>query len=162
VTVRHTLSILVDNRAGVLYRVTSLISRRGFNIESLAVGTTEVPTLSRITVVVDADTISVEQISKQLHKLINVHKVNDLTAEERTDRELALFKVIATPERRHEIIEMVDVFRANIVDVGKNTLTIEATGDEKKLKAMEDLFRSYGIKEIARTGRISLARGSRQ
>ena len=143
---RHTLSILVDNRAGVLYRVTSLISRRGFNIESLAVGTTEDPALSRITVVVDADIVSVEQISKQLHKLINVHKVSDLTAEERTDRELALFKVIATPERRHEIIEMVDVFRANIVDVGKNTLTIEATGDEDKLKAMEDLFRGYGIK----------------
>ncbi len=159
---RHTLSILVDDCAGVLYRVTSLISRRGFNIESLAVGATQDPKLSRITVVVEADTISVEQISKQLHKLINVHKVNDLTTEERTDRELALFKVIATPERRHEIIEMVDVFRANIVDVGKHTLTIEATGDEDKLKAMEDLLRDYGIKEIARTGRISLARGSRE
>lgn len=155
----YTLSILVDNQAGVLTRVTSLIARRGFNIESLAVGITENPTLSRITLVVDADARSIEQINKQLNKLINVHKVSDLTDESRTDRELALFKVSTTPERRHEIIEMCEVFRANIVDVGKSTLTIEATGDESKLSAMEGLFREYGIREVARTGRISLARG---
>ncbi len=157
---QHTLSILVDNRFGVLTRVTGLITRRGFNIESLAVGVTEDPTLSRITLVVKADDVPLEQITKQLHKLINVHKINNFTDEESVYRELVLFKVHAPAEVRHELIELVNVFRARIVDVGKNAMTIEATGTSDKLKAMEDLFRGYGIKEIARTGKIALSRNT--
>ena len=156
----HTLSLLVDNRFGVLTRITGLISRRGFNIESLAVGTTEDQTLSRVTVVVCADDVSLEQIKKQLHKLVNVHKINDFTKEPSVDRELVLFKVSAPAETRHEIIELVNVFRAKIIDVGRTTMTIEATGTADKLAAMEDLFRAYGIKEMARTGKIALSRGN--
>ncbi len=157
---RHTLSILVDNKPGVLTRVAGLVARRGFNIDSLAVGHTEDPTMSRITLVVTAEEGAVEQITKQLHKLINVYKINDLTEEASIDRELVLFKINADPVHRHEIIEIADVFRAKVVDVGHNTLTIEATGTDDKLGAMEDLFRAYGIKEIARTGKIALSRGS--
>ncbi len=157
---KHTLSILVDNSPGVLTRVSSLVARRGFNIESLAVGHTEDPTMSRITLVVEADEDSIEQVTKQLHKLINVYKITDLTAEPSIDRELVLFKINADPTRRHEIIEIASVFRANVVDVGHASLTIEATGSDDKLNAMEDLFRAYGIKEIARTGKIALSRGS--
>ncbi len=157
---KHTLSLLVDNKFAVLTRITGLISRRGFNIESLAVGTTEDPKLSRVTLVVDADDVALEQIGKQLHKLINVHKINDFTDEPSVDRELALFKVHAPADTRHEIIELVDVFRAKIVDVGKNSMTIEATGTDEKLQAMETLFRGYGIKEMARTGKIALSRGN--
>lgn len=156
----HTLSILVDNRFGVLARITGLISRRGFNIESLAVGTTEDQSLSRVTVVVNADDVALEQIRKQIHKLVNVHKINDFTNEPSVDRELVLFKVSAPAETRHEIIELVNVFRAKIIDVGRTTMTIEATGTADKLAAMEDLFRAYGIKEMARTGKIALSRGN--
>ncbi|MGV8082338.1 MAG: acetolactate synthase small subunit [Coriobacteriia bacterium] len=158
---KHTLSVLVENRPGVLTRVTSLFARRGFNIDSLAVGPTEDPTLSRITIVVGAEETPIEQITKQLHKLVNVIKIQDLLPAESIDRELVLFKVNAPPERRHEIIEIASVFRANVIDVGRNSLTIEATGASEKLQAMEDLFRGYGIKELARTGKIALSRGSR-
>ncbi len=158
---QHTLSVLVENKPGVLTRVASLFARRGFNIDSLAVGETEDPTLSRMTIVVDADENSIEQITKQLHKLINVIKIQDLDPKDMIDRELVLYKVNAAPDRRHEVIEIANVFRAKIVDVGKNSLTIEATGTGDKLEAMEDLLRAYGIKELARTGRIALARGSR-
>jgi len=158
----HTLSVLVENKPGVLTRVTSLFARRGFNIDSLAVGPTEDPTLSRITLVVSAEDTPLEQITKQLHKLINVIKIQDLDPVESIDRELVLFKVNAPPERRHEIIEIANVFRAKIIDVGRNSLTIEATGASEKIQAMEDLFRAYGIKELARTGKIALARGSRE
>lgn len=158
---RHTLSVLVENKPGVLTRVASLFARRGFNIDSLAVGTTEDPTLSRMTIVVSAEDMLIEQITKQLHKLINVLKIQDLDPKEMIDRELVLFKVNALPERRHEIIEIANVFRGNIVDVGRNSLTIEATGSAEKLAAMEDLLRAYGIKELARTGKIALARGSK-
>ena len=158
----HTLSVLVENKPGVLTRVSSLFSRRGFNIDSLAVGPTEDETLSRITIVVSAADTPLEQITKQLHKLVNVIKIQDLDPADMIDRELVLFKVNAAPERRNEIIEIANVFRAKIVDVGKNSLTIEATGSGDKLGAMEDLFRAYGIKELARTGRIALARGSRE
>jgi acetolactate synthase I/III small subunit len=157
----HTLSVLVENKPGVLTRVTSLFSRRGFNIDSLAVGPTEDPTLSRITIVVRAEDTPIEQITKQLHKLINVIKIQDLDPAESIDRELVLFKVNAAPERRHEIIEIANVFRAKIIDVGRNSLTIEATGSADKIEAMEDLFRAYGIKELARTGKIALARGAK-
>ncbi|MDY0340570.1 MAG: acetolactate synthase small subunit [Coriobacteriia bacterium] len=158
---KHTLSVLVENKPGVLTRVASLFARRGFNIDSLAVGTTEAPTISRMTIVVSADETALEQITKQLYKLINVLKVQDLDPEHMIDRELVLYKVSALPERRHEIIEIANVFRAKIVDVGRATLTIEATGTGGKLAAMEDLLRAYGIKELARTGKIALARGSR-
>jgi len=159
---QHTLSVLVENKPGVLTRVTSLFARRGFNIDSLAVGVTEDPTLSRITMVVSAADTPLEQITKQLHKLINVLKIQDLDPADMVDRELVLFKVNAPPDRRHEVIEVTNVFRAKIIDVGKNSLTIEATGTAEKLAAMEDLLRAYGIKELARTGRIALARGSRE
>jgi len=159
---QHTLSVLVENKPGVLTRVTSLFARRGFNIDSLAVGITEDPTLSRITLVVSAEDTPLEQITKQLHKLVNVIKIQDLDPDDMIDRELVLFKVNAAPERRHEIIEIANVFRTKIVDVGRNSLTIEATGSTDKLEAMEDLFRAYGIKEMARTGKIALARGSRE
>jgi acetolactate synthase I/III small subunit len=158
----HTLSVLVENKPGVLTRVTSLFARRGFNIDSLAVGPTEDETLSRITIVVRAEDTPLEQITKQLHKLINVIKIQDLDPAESIDRELVLFKINAPADRRHEVIEIADVFRAKIIDVGRNSLTIEATGSADKIQAMEDLFRAYGIKELARTGKIALARGSRE
>ena len=157
----HTLSVLVENKPGVLTRVTSLFARRGFNIDSLAVGVTEDPSLSRITIVVGGNDTSLEQVAKQLHKLINVIKIQDLDPKEMVDRELVLYKVNAPADRRHEIIEIANVFRAKIVDVGKSTLTIEATGAGDKLSAMEDLLRVYGIKELARTGKIALSRGLR-
>ena len=159
---KHTLSVLVENKAGVLTRVTSLFARRGFNIDSLAVGVTEDPSLSRITIVVSGEDTSLEQVAKQLHKLINVIKIHDLDPKETVDRELVLYKVNAPADRRHEIIEIANVFRAKIVDVGKSTLTIEATGAGDKLSAMEDLLRVYGIKELARTGKIALSRGLRE
>ena len=158
----HTLSVLVENKPGVLTRVTSLFARRGFNIDSLAVGPTEDPKLSRITIVVSAEDTPLEQITKQLHKLINVIKIQDLDPAESIDRELVLFKVNAASEKRHEIIEIANVFRAKVIDVGRNSLTIEATGSPDKIQAMEDLFRAYGIKELARTGKIALSRGSRE
>ncbi|PKQ10224.1 MAG: acetolactate synthase small subunit [Actinobacteria bacterium HGW-Actinobacteria-9] len=157
----HTLSVLVENKPGVLTRVSSLFSRRGFNIESLAVGPTDDETLSRITIVVSAEDTPLEQITKQLYKLVNVIKIQDLQPGDSINRELVLFKVNAPPERRAEVIEIANVFRANIVDVGRNYLTIEATGSDDKLHAMEDLFRAYGIKELARTGKIALSRASR-
>lgn len=159
---QHTLSVLVENKPGVLTRVTSLFARRGFNIDSLAVGVTEDPTLSRITIVVGGEDTPIEQVTKQLHKLINVIKIQDLDAREMVDRELVLLKVNAPADRRHEVIEIANVFRAKIVDVGKNSLTIEATGAGDKLSAMEDLLRTYGIKELARTGKIALSRGLRE
>ena len=154
---KHVLSVLVENRPGVLSRVTGLISRRGFNIESLS----EDPTMSRVTAIVLADDVAYEQITKQLHKLISVHKITDLTDEGAIERELVLFKVNAAPERRSEIIEIANIFRAKIVDVGKSSLTIEATGDDAKLRGLEDLLRAYGIKETVRTGKVALSRSSR-
>ena len=157
---QHILSILVENKSGVLSRVTGMISRRGFNIESLTVAPTEDETLSRMTIIVEADELGFEQITKQLHKLVSVYKVGDLTATDVVERELVLFKVLASPERRGEVIEIANVFRAKIVDVGRNTLTVEATGAASKLDAMEDLFRGYGIKQLTRTGKIAMSRGS--
>ena len=159
---RHILSVLVENKSGVLSRVTGMISRRGFNIESLTVAPTEDESLSRMTIIVEADEVGFEQITKQLHKLVSVYKISDLTKESAIERELVLFKVNASPERRNEIIEITNVFRAKIVDVGKSSLTIEATGEESKLKGMEDLFRAYGIKEITRTGKIAMSRNSKE
>ncbi len=158
---KHTLSVLVENKPGVLARISGLFARRGFNIQSLAVGVTDDPKLSRVTLVIDEDDAMVEQITKQLHKLIPVFKVLDLADREHIARELALFKVSAPATRRNEIIEIVNLFRGSIVDVGKSTLIVSVTGDGEKIAAMEDLLRSYGIKETARTGEIALARGAR-
>ncbi len=158
---RHVLSVLVENKSGVLSRVAGLISRRGFNIESLSVGPTEDPTMSRITIIMEADEIAYEQITKQLHKLISVHKITDLTQTAALERVLVLIKVHVTPDKRSEVIEIANIFRANIVDVGKTSLTIEITGSEDKLKGIEDLLRAYGIKEIIRTGLIAMSRGSK-
>ena len=158
---KYILSVLVENRPGVLSRVTGLISRRGFNIDSLTVAPTEDTTMSRMTIIVDADEVGYEQITKQLHKLVSVYKISDLTDTDAIERELVLFKVVAAPDRRHEIIEIVNIFRANIVDVGKNSLTVEATGTQSKLDALEDLFRGYGIRQLTRTGKIAMSRGAR-
>ena len=158
----HVVSVLVANQAGVLSRVVGLISRRGFNIESLSVGPTEDPTRSRITIITDVNDEAWEQITKQLNKLIVVHKITDLTDEPSIERELVLFKVNAPAEKRSEVIEIANLFRANIVDVGASSLTIEATGDESKMKGMEDLLRGYGIKEITRTGKIAISRNSKE
>ena len=158
---KHILSVLVENKPGVLSRVTGMISRRGFNIGSLTVAPTEDENLSRMTIIVEADDVGFEQITKQLHKLVSVFKISDLTEDDAIERELVLFKVNAQPDRRNEIIEIANVFRAKIVDVGRSSLTIEATGDESKLKGMEDLFRAYGIKEITRTGKIAMSRNSK-
>ena len=153
------LSIWVDNKPGVLARIAGLVSRRGFNIESLAVSTTEDTARSRVTMVVDADETIVEQVTKQLHKLVNIYKVTDLTDVDHIDRELVLFKVSAEAAQRGEIVELASIFRARIVDVAPSTLTIEATGTADKLEAMENLLCAYGIKEIIRSGKIAVSRG---
>ncbi|MCD6492276.1 MAG: acetolactate synthase small subunit [Archaeoglobaceae archaeon] len=157
---KHTIAVLVENKPGVLARVSSLFRRRGFNIESLAVGTTEREDISRMTIVVSGDEKTIEQVMKQLNKLIEVIKVSDLTYNS-VERELALIKVNVTPEKRSEIIEIANIFRARIVDVSRESFIIEITGDEDKINAFIDLMRQYGIKELSRTGKISMARGRR-
>ncbi len=159
---KHTLSVLVENKPGVLARVAGLFSRRGFNIDSLAVGPTEDPLLSRMTIVVDAEEHSLEQVTKQLHKLINVIKISDLDLRHSVGRELLLIKVRASADNRAEIIEIADIFRSNIVDVSRASLTLEVTGTADKLAAIEDLLRPYGIAELARTGKIALGRGAKE
>ena len=156
---KHTIVALVEDRPGVLNRVASLFRRRGFNIASLAVGKSEQPNLSRMTFVVEGDEATVEQVTKQLNKLIDIVKVSELD-EDVVARELALIKVHATPTTRSEIIQLVDIFRANIVDVAANSLTIEATGEEDKVNALYNLLRPFGVMELMRTGRIAMARGS--
>ncbi len=158
---KHTLSVLVENHAGVLSRVAGLFSRRGFNIDSLAVGVTENPDVSRITIVVDGDEYVVEQVSKQLNKLIDVIKIKQLEKNDSVSRELALIKVTATASTRAEIIQIVEIFRAKIVDVSKNTLTIEISGATEKVAALEDMLKQFGIKEIVRTGTIAIERGNK-
>jgi acetolactate synthase-1/3 small subunit len=157
---KHTLVALVDNRPGVLNRVASLFRRRGFNIESITVGHSELPDISRMTIVVDGTGTSVEQVRKQLDKLIETVKVSDITEENIVVRELALIKVKATSATRSEIIQMVDIFRANIVDVSAESLTVEVTGDEDKLESLLKLLHNFGIKEVCRTGRIAMTRGA--
>jgi len=156
---KHTLSVLVENKPGVLARIAGLFSRRGFNIETLAVGPTEKPDFSRMTLVVEAKSHQLEQVTKQLHKLINVVKISDLDPQESIGRELVLIKITADAGTRAQIMEIVDIFRAKIVDVAKETLIIEATGTEDKIKALEDLLKPHGIRELVRSGRVSLARG---
>ncbi|NMB78541.1 MAG: acetolactate synthase small subunit [Methanomicrobiales archaeon] len=158
----HTLSVLVENKAGVLSRVTGLFSRRGFNIESLAVGPCEIPGMSRITIMVIADDNKIEQIMKQLNKLIDVIKVSDLTDNERVERELALIKVTAEQgSSRAEIMQVATIFRASIVDVSPKSLILQVIGDSDKIDALETLLRQYGVKEFVRTGTIGILRGSK-
>ncbi|MFH1647834.1 MAG: acetolactate synthase small subunit [Chloroflexota bacterium] len=159
-TTKHTIVALVEDKPGVLNRVASLFRRRGFNIESIAVGHSEVPHLSRMTMIVNGTTATVEQVRKQLDKLIDVVRVSDISGENITVRELALIKVKASSATRSEIIEIADIFRANIVDVASDSLTIEITGDEDKIESMLKLLRGFGIKEIARTGRVAMVRGA--
>lgn len=156
---KHTLVALVEDKPGVLNRMASLFRRRGFNIESIAVGHSETEGISRVTLVVNGATTMVEQVRKQLAKVIDVVKILDITDEDIVSRELALIKVKATSATRSEIIEIVDIFRANIVDVGTGSLTVEVTGDEDKTASLYNLLRGFGIKEMARTGRIAMTRG---
>jgi len=155
----HTISALVENRPGVLARIAGLFARRGFNIESLAVSITDDPTISRMTIVAGGDEAALEQIRKQLSRLIDVIKVYDHTGEAVVERELALIKVRATSETRSEIVELANIFRAAIVDVAEDTLIIEATGDTEKIDALVHLLRKFGIIEMVRTGKIVLPRG---
>lgn len=156
---RHIIAVLVENNPGVLARVANLVRRRGFNIESLAVGPTENPNMSRMTLVVDGDQALVEQVGKQLYKLIEVLKVTDLDAERAVTREMALVKVFADPGKRSQIMQLADVFRAKVIDVGRRAMTIEVTGTQDKVEALINLAREYGIQEIVRTGVIALERG---
>ncbi len=156
---KHTLIALVEDKPGVLNRMASLFRRRGFNIESIAVGHSELPHLSRMTIVVDGTTAMVEQVRKQLDKVIDVVKVSDITEGDMIARELALIKVKATSATRSEIMQIVDIFRANIVDVASDSVTIEVTGDDEKINSLFNLLRNFGVKEIARTGCIAMTRG---
>lgn len=158
---RHTLAVLVENSPGVLARVAGLFSRRGFNIESLAVGVTQDPRISRMTIVVEGDDRTIEQVSKQLNKLINVIKVSDITSDPYVGRELSLIKVHAEPASRPHIMQIIDVFRAKVVDVGKRSIIVEITGDEEKIDAFLEIMREFGIKEVVRTGKIAMVRGSK-
>ena len=160
VALKHTIVALVEDKPGVLARVSSMFRRRGFNISSLAVGHSEVPDLSRMTFVVEGDDFVVEQVTKQLYKLIDVVRVSDIAEQESVYREMALIKVRASAQTRSEIIQMVDIFRANIVDVSTDSLIIEVTGDEEKIDSLQELLKPFGVREIMRTGRVAMTRGA--
>jgi len=155
----HTISVLVENKFGVLSRVAGLFSARGYNIESLSVGETLDPSVSRMTLVVTGDEFVIEQVMKQLHKLIDVIKVNDLTDDSHVERELVLIRVNAEPQHRAEIQRTADIFRARVVDVTPVSFVLEATGDEGKIEALLELLRPMGIQEVVRTGKVAIARG---
>ncbi|MDQ3155766.1 MAG: acetolactate synthase small subunit [Actinomycetota bacterium] len=157
----HTLSVLVENTPGVLARVSSLFMRRGFNIDSLAVGPTEIPEISRMTIVVNVDELPLEQVTKQLNKLVNVLKIVELESESAVERELMLIKVKTDAHTRGQVLETVQLFRAKVVDVSTDAVTIEATGDAGKLNAMLNVLEPFGIREIAQSGRVAIGRGSR-
>ncbi|PNW27079.1 UNVERIFIED_CONTAM: acetolactate synthase small subunit [Euhalothece sp. KZN 001] len=157
---KHTLSVLVEDEAGVLTRIAGLFARRGYNIESLAVGPAEKEGISRITMVVPGDNRTIEQLTKQLYKLINVLKVQDVTQLPCVERELMLIKVNATASGRAEVIELAQVFRARVVDISEDTLTLEVVGDPGKMVAIIKMLHKFGIREIARTGKITLVRDS--
>jgi acetolactate synthase-1/3 small subunit len=158
---KHTLSVLVENKPGVLARIASLFSRRSFNIDSLAVGPTEHPAISRMTVVVDAEDQPLEQVTKQLNKLVNVIKIVELESEQAVRRELLLVKVKADLETRSHILETVQLFRAKVVDVAQDAVTIEATGSADKLEAMLRVLEPFGIRELVQSGMVAIGRGSR-
>lgn len=157
---KHTLSVLVEDEAGVLSRISSLFARRGFNIESLAVGPAEHGGISRITMVVPGDDRVIEQLTKQLYKLVNVLKVQDITETPCVERELMLLKVNATSSNRSEVVELAQIFRARVVDVAEDSLTLEVVGDPGKMVAIVQVLQKFGLREIARTGKISLTRES--
>jgi acetolactate synthase-1/3 small subunit len=156
---KHTIAVLVENKFGVLSRVAGLFSARGYNIESLSVGETLDPTVSRMTLVVRGDEFVIEQVMKQLHKLIDVIKVSDLTDDSHVERELVLIRVNAEPQHRAEVLRTADIFRAKVIDVTPLSFTLEATGEEGKLEALIELLRPMGIQEIVRTGKVAIARG---
>ncbi len=158
---RHTLAVLVENQPGVLSHVSGLFSRRGYNIESLVVSETEDHTVSRITLVVEGDEQVIEQVTKQLNKQVEVIKVNDITNEEIVERQLLLLKVSADPADRQEIMQIVDIFRCRIVDIGRRSLVVEATGDEKKIQAIIKSLRPFGIQELVCTGSVAMLRGQK-
>jgi len=158
---QHTLPVLVEHTPGVLARVSSLFMRRGFNIESLAVGPTEIPEISRMTIVVNVDDLPLEQVTKQLNKLVNVLKIVELESTSAVERELMLIKVKTDPQTRGQVLETVQLFRAKVVDVATDAVTIEATGDSAKLKAMLNVLEPFGIREIAQSGRVAIGRGAR-
>lgn len=156
---KHTISVLVENKPGVLARIAGLFSGRGFNIDSLSVGETQDSTVSRMTIISHGDDAVLEQITKQLNKLVDVIKVQDFSGKEFVERELVLIKVSSSRENKPEIIEIVGIFRAKIVDVSHNTITVEITGAEKKVEAFIELMKPFGIKELVRTGEVAIARG---
>jgi acetolactate synthase I/III small subunit len=156
---KHVLSILVENKPGVLARIAGLFARRGFNIDTLAVGPTDDPHTSRITLTLDGAVHPIDQVTKQLHKLVNVLKIRDMDPEDTIAREMALFKVTAAVENRAEIIQFADIFRAKIVDVSRRTMTVEVTGSADKVEAFERMIRPHGLVEMVRTGEIAIARG---
>jgi acetolactate synthase I/III small subunit len=156
---KHVLSILVENKPGVLARIAGLFARRGFNIDTLAVGPTDDPNVSRITLTLDGAVHPIDQVTKQLHKLVNVLKIRDMAPEETIAREMALFKVTSTVESRAEIMQFAEIFRAKIVDVSRRTMTIEVTGSADKIEAFERMIRPHGLVEMVRTGEIAIARG---
>jgi acetolactate synthase-1/3 small subunit len=159
---KHILSVLVENKPGVLTRIAGLFARRGFNIATLAVGPTEDPTVSRMTITLDGAAHPIDQVTKQLHKLVNVIKIRDLEPEETIAREMALFKVHADGATRGEIMQLADIFRGRIVDVSNRTATIEVTGTRDKIEAFEQMVRPFGLVEMVRTGEIAIARGKGQ
>lgn len=156
---RRTISILVENRPGVLARISSLFTARGFNIDSLSVGETEDPTVSRMTIVVRGDERILEQVEKQLNKLVDIIKVTEFSQIEHLERDLALVKVKADKSNRSEILQIIDIFRAKIVDVSMGSVIVEITGDEEKIQAILNMLRPFGIKEMVRTGIVAMARG---
>ena len=159
---KHILSILVENKPGVLTRIAGLFARRGFNIDTLAVGPTDDESLSRITLTLDGAMHPIDQVTKQLHKLVNVIKIRDLEPQETIAREMALFKVSADGQSRAEIMQLADIFRARIIDVSGRTVTIEVTGTADKIEAFESMVRPFGLVEMVRTGEIAIARGKTQ
>ena len=159
---KHVLSILVENKPGVLTRISGLFARRGFNIDTLTVGPTDDEHLSRITLTLDGALHPIDQVTKQLHKLVNVMRIRDLEPEETIAREMALFKVNADGQSRGEIMQLSDIFRARIVDVSSRTVTIEVTGTSDKIEAFEGMVRPFGLVEMVRTGEIAIARGRGQ
>jgi acetolactate synthase, small subunit len=158
---RHTLSVLVENKPGVLTRVAALFARRAFNIHSLAVGETEDPRISRMTVVVDAAELPIEQVTKQLNKLINVLKIVELDPAAAVERQLLLVKVSANDSSRANVLQIVDLFRAHVVDVVPDAVTIEATGSDSKVEAFLTALEPYGIREIVQSGAVAITRGAR-
>ncbi|MFZ5967370.1 MAG: acetolactate synthase small subunit [Bacillota bacterium] len=156
---KHTLIVLVENTPGVLAKVAGLFGRRGYNIESLVVSETDDRRVSRMTIVVDGDDRIIEQVTKQLHKLIDVLKVHDVTSQDTVNRQLLLIRVTADSSSKIEIIQLMDIFRARIIDIGNKSLTIEATGDESKIEAIIKALKPFGIKEMVKTGTISMLRG---